>query len=225
MYIHWSDNPLPDCTLGHQIKWKVWTTLAIIKMTVFCISESIAFYFKAWLENNMDFRFRLNQFRSTIELFSLFWFVLGNMWIMGEDYSDCKHAFKSPIYKTGFSFIVINYIQLLFPCILGILMIPVFLFCMPTLVRFLNILSGRRNVEGADTAAIDTIPSVLLGSSGNDASVVNPENNPCPICLNDMVNGEYIRNLPCKHIFHKEVRNSNQFKQTILSFVHLSYLH
>ncbi len=74
--------------------------------------------------------------------------------------------------------------------------IPVFCFCMPCLIRFLARFQHLNAPKGAEDSIINTIPLI---------SVTEAESGTCPICLSDMNLGEQARNLPCHHIFHKNV--------------------
>ena len=48
-----------------------------------------------------------------------------------------RHPERSPIYGLCVSMLIINYIQICLPCIVAVIMIPVFCFCMPCLIRLL----------------------------------------------------------------------------------------
>jgi hypothetical protein len=41
----------------------------------------------------------------------LIWFVVGNMWLFGDDENSCKHPERSPVYSLCISMLIINYIQ------------------------------------------------------------------------------------------------------------------
>ena len=60
-----------------------------------------------------------------------------------------------------------------------------------------------RTVQGATNADIDTIPLVTLGA--DPALQLGTDDVACPICLNEMSEGEAVRLLTCKHCFHRGV--------------------
>jgi hypothetical protein len=80
---------------------------------------------------------RLNSIRNAVDASGLIWFVVGNIWVFGDDLAHCTHPQSSPIYEMCVAMLVINYIQICLPCIVAILLIPVFCFCMPCLIRIL----------------------------------------------------------------------------------------
>ena len=57
--------------------------------------------------------------------------------------------------------------------------------------------SDPRVTKGASDAAIELLPCITLQ---NDTDGIGGS---CPICLSDMVVGEEVRVLTCKHIFHR----------------------
>ena len=62
-------------------------------------------------------------------------------------------------------------------------------------------LFGRRS-NGLDQAAIDAIPKVKYCKANPPPSIDSSE--VCSICLCDYEDGEFVRILPCKHVFHPE---------------------
>lgn len=81
-------------------------------------------------------------------------------------------------------------------------MIPVFCCGMPCLIRVLARASRPTpHTEGATESDIDAIPTIVLSSS-NMASV-GVEDMSCSICLNEMVVGESVKKVSCKHLFHQ----------------------
>ena len=80
-------------------------------------------------------------------------------------------------------------------------MIPVFCFCMPCLIRILARLQSPTAAKGATETLINTLPVVVVTER------LLEEERSCPICLNEMAVGEEARQLPCRHLFHKNVYN------------------
>jgi hypothetical protein len=60
-----------------------------------------------------------------------------------------------------------------------------------------------RRVQGATDAAIESIPEVTVEA---DTLRHTDGDSTCPICLSDMALGEKVRIMPCKHVFHSQVR-------------------
>ena len=121
----------------------------------------------------------------------------------GDDDADqCKHPEKSPVYRLSSIMILINYIQICFPCIVAFAMIPVFCFCMPCLIRILARLHGGRLLHephGATEQDIEALPDVVI----DEDILASTGDKTCPICLSDLAIGGSARQLRCKHLFHK----------------------
>jgi E3 ubiquitin-protein ligase RNF38/44 len=100
--------------------------------------------YRVWLQEHREYTERLKNFRNALEAFGLVWFVVGNIWLFGDDSDICHHPQRSPIYNLCVSLLVLNYIHICFPCIIAIVLIPVFCFCMPCLIRMLARLQDPR---------------------------------------------------------------------------------
>ena len=157
----------------------------------------------------------LQSTRTFVEAAGLVWFLVGNMWLFGDD-SDtgvCKHAARSPIYVLCLSMVIISYIQICLPCIVAILLVPVLCFCLPCLIqclRWLRIAPGEERGKGASADVIDKIPvmkfrELVEGSAANEGEAGDGEivEETCPICLSNFEPDEEVRVLPCRHHFHK----------------------
>lgn len=197
--MHWTD---PDiCGAPHTLRWKWWAIFSAMRMIVYTGVALFMDLFRPWLSERRGASDRIKSLRNTIDAFGLIWFVVGNMWLFGDDDDNCAHPNRSPIYNLCVAMLVINYIQICLPCIIAILLIPVFCFCMPCLIRVLARLQDpRASTVGASDATIDALPVVKIDSS----HIQQGGDNTCPICLNEMVVGEDARLLRCHHIFHKQ---------------------
>lgn len=115
-----------------------------MRMLAFMFMAYFMDYYRVYLSENREYNDRMRSIRNTIEAFGLIWFVLGNMWLFGDDDNICHHATRSHIYNLCVSLLVLNYVQICFPCIIAILLIPIFCFCMPCLIRMLARLQDPR---------------------------------------------------------------------------------
>lgn len=201
--IHWNDKILINCNQSVQAQWKVWAVISTIRMAIYSFIVFFMFVFKPILDQNHRLSVQINGFRNLTDGFGLIWFIVGNMWLFGDDTSTaCLHPQKSSIYNLCVSMLIINYIQICLPCILAALMIPLFCFCMPCLIRIMA--RYNRTVQGASQDAINLVPSVILGT--DVVGQLGTDDVSCPICLSEMVTGDEVRLLNCKHSFHKQVR-------------------
>ena len=223
------------CGEDSSARWRWWVLFSAIRMMLFTGSVAILYVFRDWLVTRQRLSIRLTSLRNVTDAIGLVWFVIGNMyvfkymllisscngciacrrWFFSRG-SSCAEAGQSPLYILGCLMLAFNYLQICLPCILALLLIPVFCCCMPCLIRvlariqgiivsvlfhlydFLNRYSDPQRAKGATEAAIELLPLVKIDSDteGVDGS--------CPICLNDMVLGEEARILTCKHMFHRQ---------------------
>ena len=59
--------------------------------------------------------------------------------------------------------------------------------------------------KGADQQIIDQLPLISYREPPGAAAEDSDEDRPsCPICLGDFVNGDTVRVLPCKHLYHQK---------------------
>ena len=196
---HWNDSNI--CDEAHTSRWKIWALLSALRL--FCFSSLAIFMvtYKTWLDERHELNQQLYKIRNIIDALGLIWFVVGNMWLLGDE-DTCINPERSPIYGLCLSMLIINYIQICLPCIIAIIMIPVFCFCMPCLIRIIARLHDPHAVSGANDAAINAIELVTIND--DNISQLNGDNSTCPICLNDMVIGDEARVMECKHTFHKQ---------------------
>jgi hypothetical protein len=186
------------CSEGKRNEWFIWSTISALRL--FLHTSIVVFMHTChnWLEERPRILQQTQKYRSLIDAFGLAWFVLGNMWLLGDD-DDCVHPTKSPVYMLALIMLIISYVQICLPCIIAVAMIPVFCFCMPCLIRLLARLQHLQPTKGATEAIIDTIPLLNM----TDTILAEMADVTCPVCLNDMEVGQEARKLPCEHYFHK----------------------
>lgn len=194
--MHWNDEDV--CDAEHTFKWKMWSASSAGRMFLYSFLSTVMHIFKQWLSDHPRFLVRITNIRNIVDALGVVFFVIGNMWLFGDDSAGCQRAGNSPIWKLCLSMLIINYIQISLPCIIAILLIPIFCFCMPCLIRILARLHNPRANMGASDAALQLVPLITIGHEHR-----NEDNNSCPICLNEMAIGEEARYLTCKHIFHR----------------------
>ena len=194
--LHWHDTDV--CDQDHRSRWLTWASISTIRM--FCYTAIVVFMylFRSWLEERPRLLNHAQGYRNLVDALGLGWFVIGNLWILGDD-AACSTPGHSPVYALCVAMLVINYIQICLPCIVAVAMIPVFCFCMPCLIRLLARLQDVRTAKGATDAIISTIPLKKLTET--DLNGLNDRT--CPVCLSDLTVGDEARHLPCNHMFHK----------------------
>jgi E3 ubiquitin-protein ligase RNF38/44 len=196
---HWDDTPI--CDTLHNWRWKWWSFLSAFRMVVYSTIIIYMVHNRGYYETRLHEWHQLNSFKNIVDALGLVWFVVGNMWLFGDDEAQsCDHPERSPVYRLCAVMLLINYIQICLPCIVAFAMIPVFCFCMPCLIRILARIQGGRfaQTRGATAQDIESMPDVTISEdhlADGEAS--------CPICLSELVVGESGRALRCKHLFHK----------------------
>mmetsp|Transcript_23097 Transcript_23097/g.74286 ORF Transcript_23097/g.74286 Transcript_23097/m.74286 type:complete len:303 (-) Transcript_23097:124-1032(-) len=134
--------------------------------------------------------------KSALDLFGFAWFVVANVWVFQS--ANCEQVAPN-VYKLCFWLVIVTYISILLPCLIVLALIPIACFCLPCLLRMLQRLNDPQRGRGATNQQIDRITTVPYAQGlipeGEDAS--------CAICLTDFEDGEQLRQLPCRHYFHK----------------------
>lgn len=143
--LHWNTDHA--CDMGHTNRWKVWSSLSAARLLAYDIVIVLMHISRDYLQSHPPIQSKAISVRNAIDAFGLVWFVVGNMWLFGDDDNSCAHPEHSPIYNLSLSMLIISYIQICLPCIIAILLIPVFCFCMPCLIRVLARLQDPRAVQ------------------------------------------------------------------------------
>lgn len=134
--MYWDHSTVCDAT--HSTRWKLWSSFSAIRMAVYSAIVVIMFYWKPFFERHPNHFVQITGFRNIVDAMGLVWFIIGNLWLFGDDDSNsCPDPQRSPIYNLCFSMVIINYLQICLPCILAALLLPLFCFCMPCLIRIL----------------------------------------------------------------------------------------
>lgn len=134
------------CDGAHTARWRWWAVISALRLFAYSCIIFVIQYLRNWLREHQDYHVRAINIRNTVDAFGLIWFVVGNMWLFGDDDNSCRHPEHSPVYNLCLSMLIINYVQICLPCIIAILLIPVFCFCMPCLIRVLARLQDPRAV-------------------------------------------------------------------------------
>lgn len=74
--------------------------------------------------------------------------------------------------------------------------------------------------QGATEAAIEAIPTIKIQAEHYQSEGGGRRGHAelsCPICLNDLAIGDEVRDLKCKHLFHKQVRHSKHYAVTLVT--------
>jgi len=152
--LYWR-NPSDVCDAKHNAQWIIWSSISTIRMAVYSIIVVIMFYWKAYFENHTNHFMQIIGFRNIVDAMGLVWFIIGNLWLFGDDDSNsCTNPHESPIYNLCFSMVIINYLQICLPCILAALLLPLFCFCMPCLIRILARYNRTNQVSRSSSSLI-----------------------------------------------------------------------
>ena len=149
----------------------------------------------------------INNKRNMLEAAAIVWFVIGNLWIFAQrSYMICGER-SSYTYWACVVNLSAQYLQICLPCLVALLLVPVFCFCLPCFVRLMNTLHDPMVGKGADWKLIDSIPVVEFQPPPPTGAAAEDEDDrsakpTCPICIGSFEAGDSLRVLPCKHQFH-----------------------
>ncbi|OWZ04747.1 Transmembrane protein [Phytophthora megakarya] len=192
--LHWQGE-----TLCYRIQ--VWVLLHTIHLTLTLLLEWTLYYLNG-ARSNSAIRLReqymapLSQLKYGLDLAGLFWFLVGNMWVI-SDGARCDDG--SAMYQLALWMIVISYAKIFLPCLLLLALLPILCFCLPCVIRLLSRLQDPMRGKGATKELIDQLETKTY-----TVNMFPPEDACCCICLNDYEPSQSLRLLPCGHHFHKE---------------------
>jgi len=167
----WDGTEQSHCDYDHVTRWVLWIALSALRMGVASAIVLTMTFAKEWVDARPNVLRNCISGKNAADLFQLIWFVVGNMWLFGDDNTTgnamlCPHPGRSPVYRLAVAMLIINYIQICLPCIVAVVMIPVFCFCMPCLIRLVARFHGGEFPNGAPRGAteanIDTLPLVTI---------------------------------------------------------------
>ncbi|ETW05433.1 hypothetical protein H310_03198 [Aphanomyces invadans] len=201
MAMFWNDPELASCS-----RVKYWTLVQTLHQFFTVIVEWIVYKsmdgsvrnsaVTSWLASP-GVKSALNSIKYSLELLGLFWFLVGNMWIISdEEHSSTKAG--GHLYNMAFAMITICYIKIFLPCLILVALLPIVCFCLPCLIRLLNRMQDPMRGKGAAAEIIAKLPSAPYVPS-----MFPDEDASCCICLNEYVRDQTVRVLHCKHHFHQ----------------------
>jgi len=144
--------------------------------------------------------------RAWLDLIIIIWFIVGQTFVFGT--SNCSRQVPA-LYQYSLVLIILIYVSIAFPYLLLIALCV----CFPCVFLFLRLVSEP---EGASEDAIRRLPSrkfqppptlSQLPSDSNESkqgqSPKSAEDIPsCAVCMENYVNNDELRCLPCRHEFH-----------------------
>lgn len=183
LFLYWNDDIWGAC----DNPLAGWAMIHAIVMTA-----TVVLTWKLYLSpRDTPESLQLMRWRSALDIISLVWFVLGNMWTFG---SDCKDS-APHIYWLCFALIIVYYAVLCAPCIGILLVVPILCLCLPCLIKLANYISWKNKQRM--TAWIKELPTATFSKDEFQGDAT------CSICLSEYDEGDEIRHLPsCSHVFH-----------------------
>ncbi|TDH71890.1 hypothetical protein CCR75_002674 [Bremia lactucae] len=186
-------------TLCYRIQ--VWVLLHTVHLTLTLLVEWTLYCLNG-ARSNSAIRLRekymalLSQLKYGLDLAGLFWFLVGNMWVI-SDGARCDDG--SVVYQLALWMIIIAYAKIFLPCLLLLALLPILCFCLPCVIRLLSRLQDPMRGKGATKEMIDQLEAKVY-----TVNMFPPDDACCCICLNDYEISQSLRVLPCSHHFHKE---------------------
>jgi len=122
--LHWDDHQ-SVCDQAHRARWRGWLLVAALRLFLHVITVFFfVFASRRWGEDARIVK-TLLRLRNLLDSVGLFWFFVGNMWILASD--DCVDRSHSPVYQLCLMMILITYAQFCLPCVIALLIVPVYL--------------------------------------------------------------------------------------------------
>ncbi|CAH0479992.1 unnamed protein product [Peronospora belbahrii] len=180
---------------------QVWVLSHTIYLILTLVLEWTLYYLNR-ARSNSAIRLReqymtpLSQLKYGLDLAGLFWFLVGNMWVI-SDGARCDDG--SAMYQLALWMIIISYAKIFLPCLLLLSLLPILCFCLPCVIRLLSRLQDPMRGKGATRELIDQLETKTYTNN-----MFPFEDACCCICLNAYEASQSLRVLPCAHHFHKE---------------------
>lgn len=206
LVLYWNRPDKGDCHSAN-IKFKLWISFCAIRLfltTIVTVRRYVFVEVRGYDEHSRNVR-ALSNMRNALEACAIVWFIIGNMWLFSTEPGDPGTQCHDWLYWVFVGMICAQYAQICLPCIVAIMLVPVFCFCLPCFVRLLSAIHDPMDGKGADQHVIDQLPLISYREPAGAAAEDNAEDRPsCPICLGDFVVGDTVRVLPCKHQYHQK---------------------
>ena len=166
----WPGTEQTQCGKDYINRWNIWAGVSTLRMFLYSILILYMMFRKEWLQARPRILRNMTTTKNLLDILQLVWFVVGNMWLFGGNENSpllgpCPYPERSPVYRLAVTMLIFNYIQICLPCIIALIMIPVFCFCMPCLIRLVARLNGGQILgapRGATEETIDTLPVVKI---------------------------------------------------------------
>ncbi|KAI3811120.1 hypothetical protein L1987_20837 [Smallanthus sonchifolius] len=165
--------------------------------------------------SNIRLNMLVDHFKMALDCFFAVWFVVGNVWIFGDQssYADAPNLYRLCIVFLAFS--CMGYAMPFILC--GMICC-----CLPCIVSILGIREDMNQIRGATEDSINALPTHkfklnpttdnneydnsggLLAAGTKNERAVSGEDAVCCICLAKYGDDDLLRELPCTHFFHTE---------------------
>ena len=130
------------CDKQHRNTWILWSLVNAIRLIFHSSSTIILHWNEDWINQHEDYKSKAKKVLYLAEGFGIIWFIIGNFWLFAASGDSgmrhyCRNEGSSPLYNLTLIMIVLTYAQLLLPCIIAILMVPLICICLPCIVRLI----------------------------------------------------------------------------------------
>ena len=192
----------PQADAGCSKNFRLWSSLYVVNLAVYLLICVLSYRTERRLPPTMsdeereahpDVRFNA-KLLSWSNLFSFVWFIVGNVWIIGD--ASCP---DSSAYKLSFWLLVLMYVTIFSPCILLCTLIPLVFLCLPCLVRILSRTMDPMRGKGAKKDDVESLPKITYRTGMFGGGEIT-----CPIALTPFEDGDQVVELRCGHRFHDD---------------------
>jgi hypothetical protein len=188
-----------SCSTTALLKWRVWSMVSALRQLLHLVVVVCIVLGRSWSWESRRIG-RLQILRNGLDGIGVFWFCIGNLWLLGATETKVCHHHRDPGYMLGVALLGIQYLQLCLPCVAAMILVPVVCCCFPILLPALRRMGvgGAAPDKGASTA-INALPLKQFSAIKESNDDADPT---CPVCLGDFTASESLRVLECSHHFH-----------------------
>ncbi len=175
---------------------RVWIVVEDVRLAV---SVFMSWVLQRGVQRSAQRIATLERVGRTLSLFSLCWFILGHVWIFEQ--LRCEEDMPT-LFGLAAALLILQYAIMFLPLILVIVLAPIVCLFLPCIILEPRLLLFNRSpVKGASKREIARLPTLPFSQRSFRDKAFDDQ---CSICIMDFEEGETVRVLRCRHVFHRD---------------------